>query len=43
LPVKRIVSGYQVKASGTLLNPQSLEYYYQYADVEEEIVPKAKL
>ncbi|KAL4902572.1 hypothetical protein BDW74DRAFT_186818 [Aspergillus multicolor] len=45
LPVKQIVSGKKIKASGTLLNPESLEYYYQFVDVErlaeEEL--KAKL
>lgn len=35
LPVKQIVSGKQIKPSGTLLNPSSLEYYYQFADVEK--------
>jgi acetoacetyl-CoA synthetase len=35
LPVKHIVSGRTVKPSGTLLNPGSLEYYYQFAKVEE--------
>ncbi|RDL36366.1 Acetyl-CoA synthetase-like protein [Venustampulla echinocandica] len=35
LPVKHIVSGKIVKPSGTLLNPKSLEYYYQFAKVEE--------
>ncbi|KAL4765160.1 acetoacetyl-CoA synthase [Aspergillus foveolatus] len=34
LPVKQIVSGKKIKPSGTLLNPESLEYYYQFADVE---------
>ncbi|SPO04656.1 probable acyl-CoA synthetase [Cephalotrichum gorgonifer] len=32
LPVKQIVSGQKITASGTLLNPESLEYYYQFAD-----------
>jgi acetoacetyl-CoA synthetase len=35
LPVKRIVCGDKVTPSGTLLNPQSLEYYYKFAKVEE--------
>jgi acetoacetyl-CoA synthetase len=35
LPVKQIVSGKVIKASGTLLNPQSLNYYYRFARVEE--------
>ena len=34
LPVKRIVSGGVVKASGTLLNPESLEFFYQFAKDE---------
>ncbi|KAH6655306.1 acetoacetyl-coenzyme A synthetase [Truncatella angustata] len=34
LPVKQIVSGYTIKPSGTLLNPKSLEYYYQFATDE---------
>ncbi|KAF7714558.1 Acetoacetyl-CoA synthetase [Penicillium ucsense] len=34
LPVKQIVSGKRIKPSGTLLNPGSLEYYYQFAEVE---------
>ncbi|KAK3986283.1 acetoacetyl-CoA synthetase [Cladorrhinum sp. PSN332] len=43
LPVKQIVSGQKIKASGTLANPQSLEYYYQFARVEELAGPKEKL
>jgi acetoacetyl-CoA synthetase len=34
LPVKQIVSGQIIKPSGTLLNPQSLDYYYQFAKDE---------
>ncbi|KAL4883777.1 hypothetical protein BJY04DRAFT_216119 [Aspergillus karnatakaensis] len=34
LPVKQIVSGRTVKASGTLVNPESLEFYYRFVDVE---------
>jgi acetoacetyl-CoA synthetase len=30
-PVKQIVSGRKIKPSGTLINPESLEYYYQFA------------
>jgi acetoacetyl-CoA synthetase len=37
------VSGQEIKASGTLLNPQSLDYYYQFAKVEELVGPKEKL
>jgi len=44
LPVKQIVSGKVIKPSGTLLNPQSLDYYYQFAKVEQLVnQPKAKL
>jgi acetoacetyl-CoA synthetase len=43
LPVKQIVSGQTIKASGTLANPQSLEYYYQFAKVEDLVGPKEKL
>ena len=35
LPVKQIVCGRVIKPSGTLLNPESLEYYYRFAKVEE--------
>ncbi|EXJ93583.1 acetoacetate-CoA ligase [Capronia coronata CBS 617.96] len=46
LPVKQIVSGKVIKPSGTLLNPQSLDYYYQFAK-DENLVdlaePKARL
>ncbi|KAJ5814585.1 AMP-dependent synthetase/ligase [Penicillium riverlandense] len=35
LPVKQIVSGKIIQPSGTLLNPGSLEYYYQFAEVEK--------
>ncbi|KAI1310148.1 hypothetical protein F5Y03DRAFT_51147 [Xylaria venustula] len=43
LPVKQIVSGHIIKPSGTLLNPKSLDYYYQFAKVEELLPPKEKL
>lgn len=43
LPVKQIVSGATVKPSGTLANPQSLEYYYQFAKLEELVGPKERL
>jgi acetoacetyl-CoA synthetase len=41
LPVKQIVSGHIVKPSTTLANPESLDYYYQFAKLEE--LEKAKL
>lgn len=43
LPVKQIVSGKIIKPSGTLLNPESLDYYYQFAKIEEVVAPKNKL
>ena len=43
LPIKQIVSGRVIKPSGTLLNPKSLDYYYQFAKVEELVRVKAKL
>jgi acetoacetyl-CoA synthetase len=43
LPVKQIVSGRKVKASGTLVNPQSLDFYYQFAEVEKLLPPVSKL
>ncbi|KAB8238461.1 acetoacetyl-CoA synthase [Aspergillus alliaceus] len=43
LPVKQIVSGKKIKPSGTLLNPRSLDFYYQFAEVERLIDPKSKL
>jgi acetoacetyl-CoA synthetase len=41
LPVKQIVSGNRVKPSGTLANPQSLEYYYQFAE-DENLAPRQR-
>lgn len=35
LPIKHIVSGRTVKPSGTLLNPQSLDFYCRFVKVEE--------
>lgn len=43
LPVKQIVSGKTIKPSGTLLNPESLVYYYQFANVEQVVQAKAHL
>ncbi|KAI0124233.1 acetoacetate-CoA ligase [Xylariales sp. AK1849] len=43
LPVKQIVSGQIIKPSGTLLNPQSLDYYYQFAKDEVLKAGKEKL
>jgi acetoacetyl-CoA synthetase len=43
LPVKQIVSGKIIKPSGTLLNPESLKFYYQFAEVEKLVGPQSKL
>ena len=42
LPIKQIVSGMKIKASGTLANPESLKYYEQFANVEEVVERLAK-
>ncbi|OBS21883.1 hypothetical protein FPOA_08220 [Fusarium poae] len=43
LPVKQIISGSNIKPSGTLLNPESLDYYYQFQKIEEVEQVRAKL
>jgi acetoacetyl-CoA synthetase len=43
LPVKQIISGKIVKPSGTLLNPESLDYYYRFAKIEDLVAPRSKL
>ena len=43
LPVKQIVSGRTVKPSSTLANPESLNFYYQFAKIEELVGAKEKL
>ncbi|KLJ07261.1 acetoacetate-CoA ligase [Blastomyces silverae] len=43
LPVKQIVSGKVIKPSGTLANPESLNFYYQFAEVEKLVAPSSKL
>jgi acetoacetyl-CoA synthetase len=43
LPVKSIISGKTVKPSGTLLNPESLQFFYRFQKVEELAEPAAKL
>ncbi|KAL2851929.1 acetoacetyl-CoA synthase [Aspergillus pseudoustus] len=35
VPVKQIVSGHTVKPSASMMNPQSLEFYYKFVHVEE--------
>ncbi|CAK7220048.1 hypothetical protein SBRCBS47491_004057 [Sporothrix bragantina] len=45
LPVKRIISGERITPSGTLANPESLDYFYQFAEIEQVVgtQPRAKL
>ncbi|KAK5728250.1 hypothetical protein LTR15_001385 [Elasticomyces elasticus] len=43
LPVKQIVSGKTIKPSDTLANKECLNFYYQFAKVEELLQPKSKL
>lgn len=43
LPVKQIISGKTIKASGTLLNPKSLEFFYRFQKIEELAEPQSKL
>ncbi|KAM0264286.1 hypothetical protein ACHAQJ_000775 [Trichoderma viride] len=43
MPVKSIISGKNIKPSGTLLNPQSLDHFYRYQKIEELEEPRAKL
>ncbi|KAL0578859.1 hypothetical protein V5O48_003139 [Marasmius crinis-equi] len=44
IAVKQIVSGSNLKPSGTVANPESLKLYYKYRDIEKATgVPKAKL
>ncbi|CAI6304490.1 unnamed protein product [Periconia digitata] len=42
LPVKQIISGKIIKPSGTLANPESLKFYYQFAKVEEIVEDQRK-
>ncbi|KFZ23494.1 hypothetical protein V502_02032 [Pseudogymnoascus sp. VKM F-4520 (FW-2644)] len=43
LPVKQIVSGQVIKPSGTLLNPEALDFFYQFAKIEKLLDTKSKL
>ncbi|KAJ8076182.1 hypothetical protein PM082_000599 [Marasmius tenuissimus] len=44
IAVKQIVSGSNLKPSGTVANPESLQLYYKYRDIEKVVgVAKAKL
>lgn len=42
-PVKKILPSQAVEASGTLLNPDPLEFYYRFAEVENFRPPKSRL
>jgi acetoacetyl-CoA synthetase len=41
--VKQIVSGADMKPSGTVANPESLGLYYKYRDLEKVVGARAKL
>jgi len=47
IAVKQIVSGSKIKPSGTVANPESLQHYYQYQNIEDLVKstgnPRAKL
>jgi acetoacetyl-CoA synthetase len=45
IAVKQIVSGSNLKPSGTVANPESLELYYKYRDLEATVgaATKSKL
>jgi acetoacetyl-CoA synthetase len=44
IAVKQIVSGSNLKPSGTVANPESLNLYYKYRDIERVLgVDKARL
>ncbi|KAF4620739.1 hypothetical protein D9613_000498 [Agrocybe pediades] len=44
IAVKQIVSGSNLQPSGTVANPESLQLYYRYKDIESIVgMPKAKL
>lgn len=40
LPVKQIISGKKIKPSSSMSNPQSLEYFYQFVNIET-VKPKS--
>jgi acetoacetyl-CoA synthetase len=42
IAVKRIVSGSNLKPSGTVANPASLELYYKYRNIESHVGAKGK-
>ena len=43
IAVKQIVSGATLKPSGTVANPQSLDFYYKFRHLERLVNAKPKL
>ncbi|KAF8197872.1 acetoacetyl-CoA synthetase [Pholiota molesta] len=43
IAIKQIVSGSNLQPSGTVANPESLQLYYKYRDIENIVGAKAKL
>lgn len=43
LPVKKILCGNKVTPSSTLVNPQCLDFYYGFVDIEKAARPNSKL
>jgi acetoacetyl-CoA synthetase len=42
IAVKKIVSGMRVVPSATVANPEALEIYYKYQDIEKFVQPSKK-
>jgi len=42
IAVKQIVSGSNIKTNGTVANPESLDLYYKYRDIELLVGEKTK-
>jgi len=42
IAVKKIVSGVRVVPSATVANPEALESYYKYQDIEKFVQPSKK-
>jgi acetoacetyl-CoA synthetase len=43
LPVKKILCGTIVQPSSTLVNPECLDFYYQFVDIEKMARVESKL
>ncbi|EXJ92021.1 acetoacetate-CoA ligase [Capronia epimyces CBS 606.96] len=43
IPVKQIISGASIQNSGAIANPQSLQFYYQFAEMENMTDAQSKL